>query len=78
MKAVVDLFELPEDERITVIVDCVRTGQRIGILLENETLAPGKIQRYIRKVKERMASVTAEITDGPVENVCLVTFVRGQ
>lgn len=78
MKAIVDLFKLPEDERITVIVDYVRTGQRIGILLENETLAPGKIQRYIRKVKERMSSVTAEITDGPVENVCLVTFVRGQ
>jgi hypothetical protein len=77
-RAIVDLFKLPEDERITVIVDCIRTGGRIGILLEDEKLAPGKIERYIRKVKERVVGVSAEITDGPVANVSLVTFIKGK
>lgn len=74
----IDLFKLPEDDRITYIIEAVRTGKRVGLLLENEELAPGKIERYIRKVKERMAGVSAEITAGPVANVSLVTFVQGQ
>lgn len=76
-RAMVDLFKLPEDERIRYIVGLILDGGRVGLLLEDEKLAPGKIQRYIEKVKAKMPGVTVKVSDGPVPNVSTVTFVMG-
>lgn len=73
-RAMVDLFKVSEDERITIIADMVLTGERIAILLEDEKLAPGKIQRYIGKIRALVPGVKVDIVAGPVANVSTVTF----
>lgn len=77
MRAVVDMHLVSEDSRITIIVDAIKTGGRIGLLLEDEKLAPGKIQRYIEKVKAQISGVTVTVSPGPVANVSTVVFVQG-
>lgn len=46
-----DLHALPENERIKVIGKLALKGERVGVFLEMDALAPGKIDRYIRKVR---------------------------
>ena len=75
-RAMIDLFKMSEDERITLIADMILTGNRVPLILEDEKLAPGKIQRYIDKVRLLVPSVKAEVVAGPVENVSTVTFEK--
>lgn len=77
MRAIADLHKVSEDDRIEIIVDAIKTGGRIGLLLEDEKLAPGKIQRYIEKVKAKISGVTVSVSPGPVANVSTVVFVQG-
>jgi hypothetical protein len=70
----VDLFKVPEDERIVIVADRVLAGGRIAILLEDEKLAPGKIERYIGRIRALVPGVKVDIAAGPVANVSTVTF----
>lgn len=75
-KAFVDMFRITEDERIKLIVDVLQIKGTVQVMLENEGLDPGKIERYISKVQklEPRGLVSARAINSPVENVDTLTF----
>lgn len=73
MKPYLDLYNLKEDERIELIRSLCQQGQKVAIMLENEKLAPGKIARYVQKLKEH-GVVELGRADGPVTNVVTISF----
>lgn len=48
MKAFADLADLPEDERIRLIVETVKRGNTVAVAIDDE---PEKIARYVRKLQ---------------------------
>lgn len=75
MTGYVDLYVLSENDRIRAIGSLASTGQRIGVLLEDEQLCPGKITRYIKKITERYPTVSVLARGkGPVPDVELLEF----
>ena len=72
-KLAADLHRLPEDERIRLIGEAAASGQIVGVLLEKDE--PEKIERYIRKIKQRFPTVTLlDRTDGPTPSVVTLRF----
>ena len=55
-KIAADLHRLPEDERIRLIGESAASGQIVGVMLEKDE--PEKIERYVRKIKQRFPTVT--------------------
>lgn len=77
MKAYVDLYALEEDERIATIGANVMAGQVIGVLLETDKIAPGKIARYLKKIGERFPEVRLLKQVRYQKNIDLLQFVKG-
>lgn len=73
MTVMLDLYRLTENERIKLIAAMLKEGP-VPILLESDALAPGKIDRYIRKVRMHCPNAEATRSAGPVDNVETVTF----
>lgn len=66
---------LSEDERIKMIGNKALLGQKVAVLLEDDTLEKGKVDRYVRKLAERYPGV--EITfRGPYTKVPGITLIR--
>lgn len=70
-KAFIDLYKLPEDERIKVIGHTVMTHKKIiGVCVDDE---PGKPERYIRKLKEWFPGIVImDQLKGPVKEVITI------
>jgi len=55
MKGYTDLADLPEDERIRLIGECVmNTKQTIGFFVDHEE---GKAERYVKKLQEQFPGI---------------------
>lgn len=61
-----DLYLRNEDARIERIGEEIKKGKLVAVLIDNEE---DKIQRYIKKLKERCNAVIVSREDGPVNNV---------
>lgn len=76
-RPVLDMYTVPEDDRIKMIGECAR-ARSVGVLLETDAIAgqKGKIARYIKKVTARFPDVrhvsTKRIAEVP--NCAMVTF----
>jgi SH3-like domain-containing protein len=69
VKGFADLADMPEDDRIAIIVRTVLQGKTVGVALERE---PEKIARY--KAKLRAAGVV--ILDERPSEIAGVVFLR--
>jgi len=46
-----DLCRLPEDNRIAVIVDGLKLGKQVSVIVESEKIEKGKARRYAEKIR---------------------------
>lgn len=74
-KPVVDLHKLPESERFRIIGNLAMMRHTVGVMLEDDTIDKGKIDRYIAGVAKLFPRVSVlKRAPGPVAGVELITF----
>jgi hypothetical protein len=66
MKAFADLADLPEDERIAIIVRTASAGNVVGVVVDDDQAA----DRYIRKLNARVRVIDRQA--GPVKGTVLI------
>lgn len=72
MKAFADLADLPEDDRIRIIGEVAEAGQRVGFVVDDDTVA----DRYIEKLMKRFRVTVVARGAGPVKNTIAVAVSR--
>jgi ribosome assembly protein YihI (activator of Der GTPase) len=59
-----DLADLPENKRIDAICARLRTGEIVGVVIDDEQ---PKVDRYLKKIRNRMSGqIEVEESPGPV------------
>ncbi len=73
MKGYADLFHLHEDARIEIIGKRAASGERVGVVVEDNA----KADRYIKKLTKLFPSVeVVDRGDGPVKDTVFVIVTR--
>lgn len=70
-----DLHKMPEAERFRMIGNLAMMRHSVGVMLEDDTLEAGKIDRYVEGVAKLFPRVSVlKRAPGPVKGVELITF----
>jgi hypothetical protein len=67
---------LTESERIAVIGEMAELGNKVGVMLEMEKIAPGKIKRYVERITQEYprVMVLSHRDHCPIDNIATLTF----